>query len=106
MRSGRDALADVNVENLTLEEKKILEDTIRSGKDIVSKRSKLQLDDIPLLLIYRIKKDGGETKVRRLKMDADYDIIGMSIIISGDGIGGNHARSIRINIPKHSEVEE
>ena len=106
LRSGRDALADVNVKNLTQDEKKVLEDTIKSGKDIVSKRSMLQLDDVPLLLIYRIKKDGGETKVRRLKMDADYDIIGMSIIISGDGIGGNHARSIRINIPKQSEVEE
>ena len=106
LRSGRDALADVSVDVLTDDEKTILSEVLKSGKDIVSKRSKLQLDDIPLLLIYRIKKDGGQTKVCRLKMDADYDIIGMSIIISGDGIGGNHAKSIRISIPKQSEVEE
>ena len=99
-------MADVSVDVLTDDEKTILSEVLKSGKDIVSKRSKLQLDDIPLLLIYRIKKDGGQTKVCRLKMDADYDIIGMSIIISGDGIGGNHAKSILISIPKQSEVEE
>lgn len=105
LRSGRDALADVNPEVLNPDEKKVLDDVLKSGKDIVSKRSLLQLDDTPLLLIYCIKKDGGETKKQRRKMDADHDIIGMSIIISGDGIGGNHAKSIRINIPKQLEVE-
>lgn len=39
-------------------------------------------------------------------MDADYDIIGISIIVSGDGIGGNHARSIRINMQDLYEVDE
>ena len=106
LRSGRDALADVEVSSLNENERKILTEVMKNGKDIVSKRSRLKLDDIPLLLIYCIKKDGGKDKIRRMKMDADSDIIGMSIIVSGDGIGGNHARSIRINIPDISEVEE
>lgn len=106
LRSGKDALADVDTESLSREERDILDEVLKSGKDIVSKRSKLQLEDVPLLLLYRIKKDGGKTKVRRNKMDTEYDIIGMSIIVSGDGIGGNHAKSIRINIPDYSEVDE
>lgn len=106
LRSGRDALADVDVNSLNDSEKKELVEVMKNGKEIVSKRSRLKLDDNPLLLIYCIKKDGGKDKIRRIKMDADYDIIGISIIVSGDGIGGNHARSIRINMPDLSEVDE
>ena len=86
-------------------EQEILAEALKNGKDIVAKRSQIGLDDFPLLLLYRIKKDGGEAKKLREKMDADYDIIGISIIVSGDGIGGNHAKSIRINIPKQSEED-
>lgn len=105
LRSGRDALADVDVDSLNPEEQAILAEVLKNGKDIVAKRSKIGLDDFPLLLLYRIKKDGGEEKKARHKMNADYDIIGISIIVSGDGIGGNHAKSIRINIPKQSEED-
>ena len=83
----------------------ILDEVLKNGKDIVAKRSQIGLDDFPLLLLYRIKKDGGEEKKLRDKMNADHDIIGISIIVSGDGIGGNHAKSIRINIPKQSEED-
>lgn len=105
LRSGRDALADVDVDSLNSEEQAILAEVLKNGKDIVAKRSKIGLDDFPLLLLYRIKKDGGEEKKLRDKMNADHDIIGISIIVSGDGIGGNHAKSIRINIPKQSEED-
>jgi len=105
LRSGRDALADVDVDSLTAEQRAILDEVLKNGKDIVAKRSQIGLDDFPLLLLYRIKKDGGEEKKLRDKMNADHDIIGISIIVSGDGIGGNHAKSIRINIPKQSEED-
>ena len=105
LRSGRDALADVDVVSLNSEEQAILAEVLKNGKDIVAKRSQIGLDDFPLLLLYRIKKDGGEEKKARHKMNADHDIIGISIIVSGDGIGGNHAKSIRINIPKQSEED-
>ncbi|MGN1084156.1 MAG: Z1 domain-containing protein, partial [Lachnospiraceae bacterium] len=105
LRSGKDALADVCIESLSVEQKEILEKVLKSGKDIVSKRSMLNLDDVPLLLIYRIKKNGGETKGVRRQMDTNEDIIGISIIISGDGIGGNHANSIRIKMSEREENE-
>ena len=105
LRSGKDALADVDVDSLDGKEQAILDEVLKNGKDIVAKRSQIGLDDFPLLLLYRIKKDGGEEKKLRDKMNADYDIIGISIIVSGDGIGGNHAKSIRINIPKQSEED-
>lgn len=106
LRSGRDVLSDVQESALSEEEKQILANALKSGKNLVSERAKLGLENKPLLLIYRIKRDGGETKKRRIQMNSDYDIIGISIIISGDGIGGNHAKSIRINIPDSNEVDE
>ena len=106
LRSGRDVLSDVQESTLSDEEKLVLANALKSGKNLVSERSKLGLENNPLLLIYRIKRDGGETKKRRIQMNSDYDIIGISIIISGDGIGGNHAKSIRISIPDSIEVDE
>ena len=109
LRSGRDALVDVKVEDLSDNQIEILNQVLKSGKDIVAKRSELNLDDNPLLLIYRIKKDGGTDKKLRESLNTlnlKEDIIGISIIISGDGIGGNHAKSIRINIPEKDERTE
>ena len=54
------------------------------------------------LLIYRIKKDGGIPQKRsehlREKMDACSDIIGISIIVSGESIGESHAKTLRIRM--------
>jgi len=98
LRSGRDVLADIQEEILTDRQKEVLNEALKSGKELVSKRAKLGLEDTPLLLIYSIKRNGGTETKRRMRMDADYNIIGISIIVSGDGIGGNHANSIRIKL--------
>ena len=98
LRSGRDVLADIQEEILTDRQKEVLNEALKSGKELVSKRAKLGLEDTPLLLIYSIKHNGGTETKRRIRMDADYNIIGISIIVSGDGIGGNHANSIRIKL--------
>ena len=98
LRSGRDVLADIQEEVLTDRQKEDLNEALKSGKELVSKRAKLGLEDTPLLLIYSIKRNGGTETKRRIRMDADYNIIGISIIVSGDGIGGNHANSIRIKL--------
>ena len=59
-----------------------------------------------LIYVIMILKPNEESeKKARHKMNADHDIIGISIIVSGDSIGGNHAKSIRINIPKQSEED-
>ena len=99
LRSGRDALSDVNEKNLSPEQVIEFQKTRKSGKDIITKRSRFNLEDTPLLLLYRIKKDGGIPRAgtkSREKLDLKSDIIGISIIVSGNSIGGNHARSIRI----------
>lgn len=99
LRSGRDAVCDVNESELTPEQLEEFKKTRKNGKNIISKRCDFGLQDKPLLLIYRIKKDGGEPKTKnRLKMNAIDDIIGISIIVSGDSIGETHAKSLRIMI--------
>ena len=99
LRSGRDAVCDVNESELTPEQLEEFKKIRKNGKNIISKRCDFGLQDKPLLLIYRIKKDGGEPKTKnRLKMNAIDDIIGISIIVSGDSIGETHAKSLRIMI--------
>ena len=99
LRSGRDAICDVNESELTPDQLDDFKKTRKNGKNIISKRCDFGLQDKPLLLIYRIKKDGGVPKTsNRFKMKADEDIIGISIIVSGDSIGETHAKSLRITI--------
>ncbi len=101
LRSGLDALCDVEEGSLNSEQQKVYDEVRKTKKDIISKRSDLNLGDNPLLLIYRIKKDGGiprANSTRRIKMDARNDIIGISIIVPGDSIGESHAKSLRIKI--------
>ena len=99
LRSGRDAICDVNEDELTPEQLEDFKKTRKNGKNIISKRCDFQLQDKPLLLIYRIKKDGGIPKTKnRFKMDSIADIVGISIIVSGDSIGETHAKSLRIMI--------
>lgn len=101
LRSGLDALCDVNSIAFTEEQKELLKKVCKERKDIISKRSELNLGDKPLLLIYRIKKDGGKPRAnstQRKRLDADCDIIGISIIVPGDSIGESHAKTLRIKI--------
>lgn len=106
LRSGRDAICDVNEETLNDDQKEEYKRIRKNGKDIIAKRSLLNLSDVPLLLVYCIKKDGGVPRAgskSREPMRSDYDIVGISIIVSGDSIGGNHAKSIRIMMPHDKE---
>lgn len=99
LRSGRDAICDVQEKELSPDQQDEFKKTRKNGKDLISKRSVFGLSDIPLLLIYRIKKDGGIPKTQnRVKMDTINDIVGISIIVSGDSIGESHAKTLRIII--------
>ena len=102
LRSGLDALCDVDEVNLTEEQWIRFKSVCKTRKDIVSERCNFGLEDKPLLLIYRIKKDGGVPQKRsehlREKMDAQRDIIGISIIVSGESIGESHAKTLRIRM--------
>lgn len=102
LRSGLDALCDVKADKLSNEQLIHFKDVCKTRKDIISERCNLNLEDKPLLLIYRIKKDGGIPQQRSIKrreqMNTQHDIIGISIIVSGDSIGESHAKSLRIKM--------
>lgn len=101
LRSGLDALCDVDENELSVEQKEYLKDVCKNRKDIIAARSNLNLENTPLLLIYRIKKDGGVPKANsknRESLNEKCDIIGISIIVPGDSIGESHAKSLRIKI--------
>lgn len=101
LRSGLDALCDVDVSKLSAEQNELLYKVCKSRKDIIAARNYLNLEDNPLLLIYRIKKDGGTPRansIHRESLNEICDIIGISIIVPGDSIGESHAKSLRIKI--------
>ncbi len=102
LRSGLDALCDVNPDRLTVEQQIHFAVVRKTKKDIIAERCSFGLEDRPLLLVYRIKKDGGVPQARsahlREKMNAQSDIIGISIIVSGDSIGESHAKTLRIRM--------
>ena len=101
LRSGLDALCDAKVDTMSLEQKELYKKVCKERKDIISERNNLNLGDYPLLLVYRIKKNGGTPRAnskQREKLNTVCDIIGISIIIPGDSIGESHAKSLRIKI--------
>lgn len=101
LRSGPDALCDIKISELSPDQLKLYKETMKKRKQIISNRGGLGMEDIPLLLLYRIDKDlGKDTKAgRKTKLQTKEDIIGFSIIIAGEPTGGTHARSITVRIP-------
>ena len=102
LRSGLDALCDVIPENLTPEQQALFRETIRTRKQIIFVRGDLGLEDTPLLLLYCIDKERGkETPAgKKTKLNSKYDIIGFSIIISGEPSGKGHVKAVSVRLPK------
>lgn len=100
LRSGRDAICDVIPENLTPEQKAAFDSTRKNGKNIISARSKFGLEDRPLLLLYRIDKNRGKESKLRCNIGTDVDVVGFSIVVSGESLGGgSHAKTLTVRIP-------
>lgn len=102
LRSGVDVLCDVDYKSLTPEQKTLCDETLKNKKNLISRRSDLGLKDVPLLLLYRIDKDGGkDTPARtRIKINTIKDIIGFSVIIPGESDGSNHAKAVTVQLPE------
>lgn len=99
LRSGLDALCDVREDTLTSQQQEDLKKVKLDKKLIISKRCLFDLEDEPLLLIYRIKKGEGNSKAKHRKpLQTNEDVIGISIIISGDKVGNHHAKSLRVKL--------
>lgn len=96
LRSGIDVLADVKSAGLDAAQTDIWKRVKKERKDINAKRNQLNLEDRPILLIYIIKGDGGQSSRLREPIGADYDLVGISIVVPGDNIGGNHVKYMRI----------
>lgn len=99
LRSGIDVLCDVDYASLSAEQKTLCDQTLRDKKGLISRRADLNLNNTPLLLLYRIDKDGGKDSVRRAKICTVEDIIGFSVIIPGESDGSAHAKSVTIQLP-------
>lgn len=100
LRSGRDAICDVIPENLAPEQKIAFNSTRKNGKNIISARSKFGLEDCPLLLLYRIDKNGGKESKLRCKIGTNVDIIGFSIVVPGESLNsGSQAKTLTVRIP-------
>lgn len=102
MRSGLDALCDIEPSSLTPEQLNLFNTTVKSRKNIISARGGLGVDDIPLLLLYRVDKERGkDTKAgTKTKLNSSADIIGFSIIIAGEPSGEGYAKSVTVKLSK------
>lgn len=102
LRSGTDALSDIQISKLSADELKLYKETAKKRSSIIQNRGGLGVEDKPLLLLYRIDKNlGKETAAgRRTKINSNADIIGFSIIVAGEPSGGTHARSITVRLPE------
>lgn len=87
---------------MSFEQKKICDDALAVRTNLISKRSELGLKDTPLLLIYCIDKDGGKDSSDQTKgkIGSLEDVIGISIIVSGESSGKSHAKSVTVIIPE------
>jgi hypothetical protein len=72
---------------------------MQSGKNLISVRSAVGLNDVPLLLLYRIGKDQGKDTKKRQRINSCEDVIGFSIIVPGESVGKSHVKSVQVRIP-------
>lgn len=99
LRSGRDILSDVCVAELSQEKKKVFVEGKKSGKNLIGLRCELDLSDVPLLLLYRIDHEKGKESRYRTKIGSSQDIIGFSIVISGQEASADYIRTVQVRRP-------
>ena len=100
LRSGRDILSDIALKNLSLEKKVLFDDRKKRGVNLISLRFELGYSDIPLLLLYKIDKNKGKQLKTRKPIGSDEDIIGFSIIVSGEEISADYIRTVQVKKPE------
>lgn len=99
LRSGADALCDIDEGALTPEQKRILNDGGRNA-NAIAKRAMLGMEDTPLLLIYRIDAASERKTKTRCPIGTQCDIISFSVIIPGDKHGSNGVKAVSILLNK------
>jgi len=99
MRSGSDALCDIEIDSLSSEDKKILMEGGKN-KDAVAKRAKLGFAKVPLLLVYRIDSASVGSSQTREPIETDEDIVSFSVIVPGDKHSGGNVSAYWINMTR------
>lgn len=99
LRSGRDILSDINVQNLSKDKKDAFDFGKKNGKNLVRLRYELGMEDVPLLLLYRIDKNKGKDSQYRSRIQTEHDIIGFSIVISGQDAGTDYVKTVQVRQP-------
>lgn len=92
LRSGADALCDVENLNTPLSAR-------NHKKDYSAARCDVGLEDVPLLLLYRIDKDSAPSRVEkgtRIELGTEVDVIGYAIIVPGEKISNSYASALAI----------
>lgn len=100
LRSGIDVLADVNPSVLTPAQSIVLATALKNKKNLIAVRHELGLGDMPLLLLYRIDQHKGKDSKYRAKIESVHDIIGFSIIVSGEEVSSDYVKTIHVKIPE------
>lgn len=101
LRDPTDLLADVDVDSIADPVvKQLVLASITSGKakGAAGLRDRTGLDTTPQLIIYRVDKDSKASSGTRLDLQADEDLVGVSIYIPGGRIGTSYVSSISIKM--------
>jgi hypothetical protein len=100
LRSGRDILCDICTDELTAEQWKEFDKRKRAGKNLMGLRYEMGLGDVPLLLLYRMDHTKGNETKFRTKLGSKHDIIGFSIIVSGQETTKDYVKTVQIKQPE------
>ena len=97
LRSGSDALCDIDTDSLSDEQKRFM----REGglnKDVGRKRAVLGYERVPLLLIYRIDASSRKTTKTKIPIGTQCDIVSFSVIVPGDKHAGGRVAAVWIEM--------
>ena len=78
----------------------VLATALKNKKNLIAVRHELGLGDMPLLLLYRIDQHKGKDSKYRAKIESVHDIIGFSIIVSGEEVSSDYVKTIHVKIPE------
>lgn len=101
LRDPTDVLSDIDVDSISdTWLKETIIDFIENGKRVgaAGLRDRAGLETTPQLIIYRVDKNSSTRATTRKNLEADEDLIGISIYIPGGRIGTSYASTISIKM--------
>lgn len=87
LRDGIDAICDVERSRLSSKQLAVLEKVQKERKGVIEARALLGLENIPLLLIYRVDRLSKPRKRKnshRVELGVDFDLFGFSVVLPGN----------------------